>query len=648
MRIRRDGPADTRSVSVHPDGSDLHPSAGLGRTLRIARPVRARLALTCSLGAGAVLADIGLIATAAWLVSAAAGRPNESRLALAIVGVQFFGLSRGLLRYGERLAGHAAALELLAHLRVRCYERLEQLAPAGLLAFRRGDLLTRMVADIDELGDLVVRVLPPFVIALAVGAATVGLLWWLLPAAGLILGVALLLAGTTVPRLTGALARRREARSARARADLNSALVDLTEGSAELLAFGAAEGQLATIEGIDAELTGVTRSAADTAGVGGALTTLLTGLAGWGCLVVGIPAVLSGRLPRTDLAVVALVPFATLELVAALPPATQALNRVRQAAARVFGMLQAPLPVTEPARPASVPGGRGDLVARGVRARHPGATVPALRDVDLRLPTGRRVAVVGPSGAGKSTLAEVLLRFLATEAGTVRLDGVALDQLRGDDVRRTIGLVGQDAHLFDTTIAANLRIGRPSATDGDLREVLGRVGLRTWVEDLPDGLATEVGRDGGRVSGGQRRRLALARALLAEFDVLVVDEPAEHLDPPAADAVLHDLLAVAEARSLLLITHRLTGLDGVDEIVVMDGGRVVERGRHDALVARGGRYADLWWTQTGADPLAAGRHHRSTRTGRATDERQSDERQSDERDKAVALSGGHDTGSRRI
>ena len=226
-----------------------------------------------------------------------------------------------------------------------------------------------------------------------------------------------------------------------------------------------------------------------------------------------------------------------------------------------------------------------------------GASAPALRGVDLELAPGRRVAVVGPSGAGKSTLASVLLDLLPVEAGTVALNGVPLDRLAGDDLRTVVGLVGQDAYLFDTTIAENLRIGRREATDDQLGDVLERVGLTEWIRGLPMGLATEVGAHGARLSGGQRQRIAVARALLADFPLLVVDEPAEHLDPLGADALTADLLALTAGRSLLLISHRLSGLESVDEILVMDTGRVIERGTHDELLASGGRYSSLWWEE---------------------------------------------------
>ena len=242
--------------------------APLGRTLGIARPAGRRLLLAALLGAGAIAADIGLIGTAAWLISRAAQHPNEAHLAVAIVLVQFFGLSRGLLRYEERLVGHDAAFRLLADRRVKVYQRLEGLAPAGLPAFRRGDLLARVVQDVDSLQDLAIRIIPPFTIAVLVGSTTVALLWWMLPAAGLILAVALVLASTVVPWLTGRLARRRESRFARVRGDLTVAMVDLTEGASELVAFGAVESQLRTVREGDAELTVIASASAGTAGVG--------------------------------------------------------------------------------------------------------------------------------------------------------------------------------------------------------------------------------------------------------------------------------------------------------------------------------------------------------------------------------------------
>jgi ATP-binding cassette subfamily C protein CydCD len=299
--------------------------------------------------------------------------------------------------------------------------------------------------------------------------------------------------------------------------------------------------------------------------------------------------------------------LAAFELVAPLPAATQSLARCRVAAGRVFEALDAA--ATRRHREsgdgdvhlsAEASGAHG-VVLRDVWASYPGSARAALRGVDLVVRTGRRVALVGPSGAGKSTLADVMVRFLGTDSGTATLDGVALERLAGDDVRRVVGLVEQRAHVFDTSLAENLRIGRRSATDAELMAVLSRVGLGDWLEHLPAGLRTEMGPDGSALSGGQRQRVALARALLADFPILVLDEPAEHLEPAAADVLTADLLERTGARATLLITHRLAGLETVDEVVVLEEGRVVERGSHRELLGLGGRYAAMWWEERLAD-----------------------------------------------
>lgn len=572
-------------------------AAGTLRTLSIARRPWRRLVQASLLGAGAIGASIALMGTSAWLISRAAQHPAEASLTLAIVGVQFFGLSRGFLRYAERLVGHDAALRVLSDLRVRLYERLETAAPAGLPLFRRGDLVARVVNDVDSLQDVVLRVIEPFAVAALVGVATVAALWWVLPQAGLVMFAALALSATAVPWLTGRLARREEAKQATSRGELAAEVVDLVAGAPELVVMGATEAQLERIEGADGRLRSQARRGAGTSGIGLASTTALAGLASWGALTLGVRATHGGSMNGALLAALALVPLAAFELVSPLPAATQALQRCRVAAGRVFSVMDAPGVVSEPRRPVPLQDGPHTLELRAVWASYPGAGRAALRGVDLSLRPGRRVALVGVSGAGKSTLADVLVRFLPADAGEATLDGVPLERYATDDVRRIVGLVEQRPHLFDTTLAENLRIGRRSADDDALTAVLARVGLGPWLASLPDGLATQVGPEGARLSGGQRQRVAVARALLAGFPVLVLDEPAEHLEPAAADALMADLLAVTEGHAALLITHRLSALERVDEIAVLEDGVVIERGTHAALLDAGGRYAALWWEE---------------------------------------------------
>jgi thiol reductant ABC exporter CydC subunit len=491
---------------------------------------------------------------------------------------------------------------VLADIRVGVYERLERLAPLGLPAFRSGDLLARLVHDVDALQDLLVRVVSPFAIALTVGAATVAVVFAMLPAAGLILLAALVLAGTLVPWLTGRLAARGEARQAAARAQLTGAVVDLIEGAPELIVGGAVPEQLRRTRAADTALTHIARATARTAGVGQGLTSLCCGLAMWGALVAGVVAVHAGHMNGVLLAGLALIPLVSFELVTGLPVATQTLQRVRRSAARVFEVLDTPTPVMEPARPLALPESPYTLRVRDLRVSYPGAAHPALEGVDLDLSPGRRVAIVGRSGAGKSTLAGVLLRFLPYEGGSVTLDGVEIAELDGDRLRTVVGLVSQDAHIFDSTLEENLRLARRQASAQELSAALTQARLLDWAQGLPAGLGTEVGERGMRMSGGQCRRLAIARALLADFPLLVLDEPGEHLDTQTADAIVTDLLAATRGHghghecehATLLITHRLAGLQEVDEVLVLDRGRVIERGTHTELLARGGRYAALW------------------------------------------------------
>jgi thiol reductant ABC exporter CydC subunit len=577
------------------------PEAPLPRTLAIARPAAGRLTLATLLGAASIGTGVALLATSGWLISRASQHPSVVALGLAIVGVRFFAISRGLFRYGERLVGHDAAFRVLANMRARVYERLEVLAPAGLPEFRSGDLLARFVQDVDTLQDLMLRVIPPYGIAVVVGSVAVGVMAWLLPAAGLLLAVALLLAATAVPWLTRRLADRSESRQASARGELSAGLVDLLEGAPDLVACGATGAQLSRIADADAELTRVARAGSRTVGIGSGLTSLLTGLAMWGALVVGVPAVHSGRLDGPLLAVIALTPLAAFELAVGLPAATQALVRVRRSAGRVFAVLDAPPLVAEPVCPADLPS-RDGLQLRGLRVRYQAGGPWALDGLDLDLPPGRRVGIVGPSGSGKSTLAGVLLRFVPYEGGSVTLDGVELAALAGDDVRRVIGLAAQDAHLFDTTLRENLRLARRNASEDEMRTALERAHLVDWFGQLPKGLDTDVGEHGARLSGGQRQRLAMARIILAGFPVLILDEPSEHLDTETANALTADLVDATVGQTTLLITHRLAGLEAMNEVVVLDAGRVVERGTHAELAGANGLYARMWQRERGLDP----------------------------------------------
>ncbi|WP_327422781.1 thiol reductant ABC exporter subunit CydD [Streptomyces sp. NBC_01230] len=564
------------------------PGQVLTRIREAAGAQRGQLALALLLSSLAVGSAVGLMAVSGWLISRASEQPPVLYLMVAVTATRAFGLGRAVFRYAERLVSHDAVLKMLAELRVAVYRGLERITPAGLGRTRRGDLLSRLVADVDTLQDYWLRWLLPAWTAVVVGAAAAGFTGWLLPQAGVVLAFGLLLAGVGVPLVSGACARRAERRLAPARADLATRITDLLGGTAELTVAGALPARKERTREADTVLTRIASRAATATALGGGLSALICGLTVVAAALVAVPAVHDGRLEGVELAVVVLTPLAAFEAVTGLPLAVQYRQRVKRSAERVFEVLDAPVPVHEPATPAEAPATPFPLEVRGVAARYAGASRDALDSVDLTLTAGRRIAVVGPSGSGKTTLAQVLLRFLDARAGTYRIGGVDASALDGDTVRRFVGLCAQDAHVFDSSIRENLRLARTVATDDELRDALARARLLDWAEALPDGLDTLVGEHGARLSGGQRQRLALARALLADFPVLVLDEPAEHLDLETADALTADLLAATRGRTTVLITHRLAGLEAVDEVVVMDAGRIVQRGPYAALTAADG------------------------------------------------------------
>ncbi|WP_344358475.1 thiol reductant ABC exporter subunit CydD [Streptomyces gobitricini] len=592
------------AVEAAAAAGDSRPGGGvLARVRGAAGELRGRFGLALLLGSLALGSAVGLMAVSGWLISRASEQPPVLYLMVAVTATRAFGIGRAVFRYAERLVSHDAVLRMLADLRVAVYRRLERIAPAGLRAVRRGDLLSRLVSDVDALQDYWLRWLLPAGTAAVVGAGAVGFTAWLLPEAGAVLAAGLLVAGVAVPLVSGAVARRAEQRLSPARGVLAARIVDLLRGCAELTVAGALAGRVARVREADGALTRIATRQAGATALGGGLSAVVTGATVVAAALVGVQAVGDGRLDGVALAVVVLTPLAAFEAVTGLPLAVQYRQRVRRSAERVYEVLDAPVPVHEPSQPLPAPDSPFPLELRGLTARYEGQDRDALAEFDLRLEPGRRVAVVGASGSGKTTLAQVLLRFLDARDGTYRIGGTDATALDGDDVRRLVGLCAQDAHTFDSSIRENLRLARTGAGDDDLRAALDRARLLDWVDSLPEGLDTLVGEHGARLSGGQRQRLALARALLADFPVLVLDEPAEHLDLATADALTDDLLRATEGRTTVLITHRLHGLDEVDEVVVLEEGRAVQRGTYAGLADTDGALRRMLERERAADLL---------------------------------------------
>jgi thiol reductant ABC exporter CydC subunit len=542
--------------------------------LRLTRVRWSRCVVAAVLGALTILFGVGLMATAGYLISRAAERPAILSLMTAIVAVQFFGLGRPVLRYLERLWSHDLALRMLGAVRVRFFERIEPLAPAELAGYRTGDLLSRMVADVDSLQNLYLRGLGPPLVALLAGAVAVGASAAVLPAAGLLLAGGLLAGGLAVPAVSGWLGARARRREATARGDLSAELVELMRGAGEVVAAGAEAAALDRIRAADQAAVTVARRDALAGGAGDGLALMVTGATVAAVLAVSVQASADGRLDRVLIAALALLAVASFEAVTPLSATARELAATLAAGRRVLEVVDREPAVQDPAASAAPPrgvGGAFSLALEGVGARYPGQTRPALSGVSLRLGAGERVALVGPSGAGKTTIVNLLLRFLDPEAGRVTLAGRDLRQYRLADVRRVISVAGQDSHLFSAGIGENVRLARPQADDRAVEEALRRAQIWDWVCTLPAGLGTLVGEEGRELSGGQRQRIVLARALLADAPVLVLDEPTAHLDPATAEDLLRDVFAATAGKTILLITHRTEGLDLVDRVIELPG-----------------------------------------------------------------------------
>lgn len=558
----------------------------LWRAVRLLDVDARRVAGAVAAGVGGLGSAIALAAISAWLIARAAQMPEVAVLNLAAVAVRFFGISRGVLRYVERLVSHDVALRGMATLRVRLYERLAAGSPAGLLALRRGDLLARVGADVDAVGDVVVRGLLPMAVAAVLGVGSAVAMGLFLPAAGLTLAACLVLAGVVAPWLARRGARTTEREAAAARADLAAVSQSLLDGAGELRVAGRVAPMLAELRAADARLARATDRGAVPAALAAALAPLATGLAMLGALLVGIPATTSGALDPVELAVVVLTPLAVFEASAVLPGAAVALLRSREAARRVVELVDGAQPAAA-ARPAPVDGPTDapPLEAHELAAGWPDG--PALvRGLDLELTPGRSVAVVGPSGVGKTTLLLTFAGLLPPKGGQVLAGGEPPDHLDRADAAARVALTTEDAHVFDTTVIENLRVARGDVSPEQAEAACRAVGLGSWLAGLPAGLDTRIGADGAAVSGGERRRLLVARALLAPAPVLLLDEPTEHLDA-GGRALLTGLLdgSLAEGRAVLVVTHRLSGLEAAGEVIWLDRtGSVGARGTHAELL----------------------------------------------------------------
>ncbi len=552
----------------------------------------ARSVLFGVLGLGSAIA---LAATSAWLIARASQHPPVLYLTVAATSVRLFGVSRALMRYLQRLASHRVALTGMDSLRLRLYQELSTSRVDKITTLRRGDLLTRAGADVDAVGDLVVKTILPATVTTFVSILTVLGISLISPAAGIVLALCLLVSGGIAPLLTMRSARLTERASLTARTDLSAGVLTIMEGASELSISGTLPASRTYIQNAEDRYESAIAQASRIAGFSAGIDRLAMGASVVAALLIGIPATVEGAIPAVALAVLALTPLASFEGTAELGPAAMQLVRSASAAQRIVELLGDAAPASGHSIPHSDTAPL--LAAHDLAIGWPDGP-PIAENINLTLTSGQCIAVVGPSGIGKTTLLLTLAGMLPPKAGIVTLNGVDIWNADRDDVTSSVTMTAEDAHIFATTVLENIRVSAPDIDDESIGELLSHVGLKNWLDELPDGAQTMIGAGGTTVSGGERRRLLMARALASPAPLLLLDEASEHLDAHTADTLMTTICGETQEshRGVLIVTHRLSALTHADEVLILDTpspgdrARIIERGTHREVSERSEHY----------------------------------------------------------
>ncbi|MEG6585346.1 thiol reductant ABC exporter subunit CydC [Dendrosporobacter sp. 1207_IL3150] len=570
------------------------------RLIKIMLPAWPIMALAVLFGWLTVASNIGLMATSAILIASAALHPSVAELSVAIVGVRFFGVARAVFRYLERYISHDATFRILSELRVWFYTRLEPLAPAKLQSWQSGELFGAIVGDIETLKDFYLRVLAPPIVAIMILASmiffvqkfTVGLVY--------ILTTAFLLTGIGLPLVVRSLNKNSGSELVAVRSELKAYLVDSVEGIADLAAYNRKEDQLDAIRSLNGKLSSLQGRVAALSGLTEALGSLIMNGALWAVLWLMIPLVNGGYVDGIYLAAAALAVQSSFEAVLPLPMAVHYFNESLAAAQRLFSIVDTKAAVSTNRETVNLPNDLS-IVVKDVSFTYNSGTdkywKKGLQNISFELKPGRSVAIVGPSGAGKSTIINLLLRFWEYDSGSITLSGLDYRDLSPEDIRNSFSVVSQQTHIFNATIRDNIILARPDATEAQLMAAIHGAALGEFVGTLPQGLDTAVGHNGRALSGGQRQRIAIARAILKDAPILLLDEAAVGLDALTEHQIMTALGELMKGRTTLMITHRIIGLEAMDKILVLDQGKVVERGRFDSLVEKQGLFYQMYKLQ---------------------------------------------------
>ncbi len=563
------------------------------RLLSFLRPALGQVALSILAGVATIGAGVGLLGTSAYLIASAALHPSIAELQVAIVGVRFFGISRGVFRYLERLVSHSVNLKVLSEIRVWFYRTIEPLAPARLQATRSGDLLQRATGDIETLENFYVRCVSPVIVAFITGVLACVFLGTIFPPLSWIFAAGLVINGIVLPAVALLFSRRNSRELVNSRADASAGMVEFVQSLGDLQVFGAEKRVLEKVnQTADKYTNRVLRNTLQsslTDGLGLLVVHLTVLIALW----VMIPGVSQGELSGVVLAVVALFIQAGFEGVTPLPLAAQQLGASLEAAGRLFDLAAPAQPLTVPemkSQPLTPP---MVLKVDHLSFDYGSGEDWALRDLSFTLEQGKKLALIGPSGAGKSSLLNLILHFWVPNQGSICLDQTNINHLDEDWLRRQFGVISQDTTLFSISLRDNLLLAKPDASDAELISALHDVELDDWLSSLPEGLGSWLGEQGVHLSAGERQRVAIARILLQKPPFLLLDEPVANLDPTTGALIMRQLFNLVQHSGILYITHDLLHIEEMDEILLLENGNLIDRGTATELLGKAGRFAQL-------------------------------------------------------
>ncbi len=562
------------------------------RLIALVKPYFWWMALAALIGFATTGSGIGLLMTSAYIIAKAALQPPMVTLQLGIAGVRFFGLARGVFRYIERLISHNITFKILAKLRLWFYDAIEPLAPARLMHFKSGDLLQRVVDDIQSLENIYTRVLGPPLTALLVAA----LMWSLLGVYSLQAALLILcfhtLAGIGVPLLTRQLSRGVAVGIMNQKAEQQVLALDLFQGIGELQLYGQLPAHLAAMQSAETGKLQLQRKNAIIEGLHESLIGLLMNGALIAILWALIPSISTGAVNGISLTVITLAVMASFEPFLPLPSTLKHLEADQHAGERLFEILDAKPETTAPAAPLPFPAEQTITVEK-LSFTYPGSAAKALDRITFTVLPGEHIAIVGPSGAGKSTITSLFMRFWNSSEGSISIGGKNISLFDPEELRRNIALVSQRTYLFAETIRENLRLAGPEATDDDLKNALTAAGLSHFTSKLDEW----CGQHGMKLSGGERQRIAIARILLQSAPIMILDEATANLDGVTEREVTQTLNAISAGKTLITITHRLKAMEQYDRILVLEKGAIVEQGVHGELMAGNGLYRRMWELQ---------------------------------------------------